>query len=452
MGTLADGAAGQTAPAAAVDVAPLRLPAFRRYLLANVVSATGSAMAPLALAYAVLDAGGGAVSLGVVLTTSTVPAIVFALAGGVLADRLSRSRLLFVGNVLAGVAQAVLTGLVATRHAGTGAIAACGFASGVAAAFIAPAAQGAVPQLVAPGRLQEANALVRLPGNGVRVLGPVLGGVLVAAAGPAWALGWDAVSFLVAALLLLGLRLDAPSATTPSAATEPSAPAVPDPSSKTPPARSTPLSDLRTGWAAFRSRTWLWTYTVAGTVVVAAWLAGYQLLGPVVAAQRYGGARAWGLVQGAFALGLLTGTLVCLRYRPRRQIAVAVLGSAGLALPPAAMGLGLPLAWVLSGAVVAGVGLDVAVVAWTTALQWHVPRGELGRMSSFNAIGERLAVPLGYLIAALAAQTWGTSTVLLACAGVVLAATVLNLSVPDMHRTDRTAREDAAGGAGVRPR
>ncbi|MFD9601202.1 MFS transporter [Streptomyces sp. NPDC059970] len=392
---------------------PLRVAAFRRFVLANLISATGSAMAPLALAYAVIGQGGGAGSLGVVLATNSVPTIAFTVAGGVLADRLSRSRILFLSNALSAAAQGVLAVLVATHQATTASIAACGFASGVAVAFTAPAAVGVVGQLVAAEHLQQANALVRLPNNAVKVLGPVVGGLIVAVGGPAWALSWDALTFLVAALLLLGLRLGAP-------VTKDSA-----------------LADLRAGWSGFRSRTWLWTYTAAGTVVVAAWLAGFQLLGPVVAAEHYSGARSWGLVQGAFAFGLLAGTVMCLRWKPHRLLAVAVVTGSGLCLPLAALGMGLALPWVLLGAVLAGVGLDVAIVAWSTALQQHVPQEELGRMSSFNGVGERIAIPLGYLVTALAAHAWADRTVLLVCAGAIVATTVLNLCVRDVYRVNR---------------
>ncbi|GAA1299723.1 MFS transporter [Streptomyces sanglieri] len=402
-----------TVEAPATSPTPLRVPAFRRFALASLVSATGSAMAPLALAYAVIGQGGGAGSLGVVLATNSVPTIVFTIAGGVLADRLSRSRILFLSNLLAAAAQGVLATLVATGHATTASIAGCGFVSGIATAFTAPAATGVVAQIVAAEHLQRANALLRLPSNAVKVLGPVAGGVIVAVGGPAWALSWDALSFLVAALLLLGLRLSAPVTT------------------------SSALADLRAGWSGFRSRTWLWTYTAAGTVVVAAWLAGFQLLGPVVAAERYSGARSWGLVQGAFAFGLLAGTVVCLRWKPYRLLAVAVVTGAGLCLPPAALGLGLPLPWVLLGAVLAGVGLDITIVAWNTALQQHVPQEEMGRMSSSNGVGERLAIPLGYLITALAVHAWADRTVLLVCAAVIVAATLLNLCVRDVYRVNR---------------
>ncbi|MGJ7874878.1 MFS transporter [Streptomyces rochei] len=396
----------------------LRIATFRRFAAANLISATGSAMAPLALAYAVIEQGGGAGSLGVVLATNTVPTIVFLLAGGLFADRLSRSLLLFAGNLLAAGAQGALAVTVATGHATTVSIAACGFVSGTAASFVVPAAQGAVAQIVPAQHLQQANALLRLPGNAVKVLGPVVGGALVAAGGAAWALAWDAVTFAVAAVLLLGLRLDAPLV-----------------------APGGVLSDLRAGWAGFWSRTWLWTYTAVGTVLVAAWLAGFQLLGPLVAAEQYAGARDWGLIQAAFTCGLLVGTLVCLRWKPYRLLTVAVVAAGALALPLAAMACTVPLPLVLSATALAGVGLDVAIVAWATAFQQRVPQAEQGRMSAFNGVGERLAIPMGYLIAALAAHSWSSQAVLLACAGMIAAATVLNLCVPDVYRINRLTEQ-----------
>ncbi|CAM5657627.1 MFS transporter [Streptomyces sp. KS_5] len=404
------------APLPTGRTALLRTVAFRRFMTASLVSATGSAMAPLALAYAVIGEGGGAGDLGVVLATNTVPTIVFLVMGGVLADRMSRSRMLFLGNLLAAAAQGSLAVIVALGHATTTSVAVCGFVSGTAVAFTVPANQGAVAQIVPAEQLQQANAVLRLPGNAVKVLGPAVGGVVVAVSGPAWALAWDALTFAVAAVLLLGLRLDAPVTVTSA------------------------LTDLREGWAGFRSRTWLWTYTAAGSVLVAAWLAGFQLLGPVVAAQRYAGARDWGLVQGAFAAGLLAGTLVCLRWRPYRLLAVAVAGGAPLAAPLLAMGWGLPLPWVLLATLLAGIGLDVAIVAWATAFQQHVPQGELGRLGAFNSVGERLAIPLGYLLTALAAGLWDNRTVLVACAGLVVAAVVLNLCVRDVYRINATGK------------
>jgi MFS family permease len=141
-------------------------------------------------------------------------------------------------------------------------------------------------------------------------------------------------------------------------------------------------------------------------------------------------------VQGAFAAGLLAGTVVCLRWRPYRLLAVAVVACLPMAVPLLVMGWGLPLYWLLPATFLAGVGLDVAIVAWNTAFQQHVPERELGRLSAFNNVGERLAIPLGYLLTALAAGVWDNQAVLVACAGLVVAAGVLNLCVPDVHRVN----------------
>ncbi|MFF8916512.1 hypothetical protein ACF08M_25085 [Streptomyces sp. NPDC015032] len=58
-------------------------------------------------------------------------------------------------------------------------------------------------------------------------------------------------------------------------------------------------------------------------------------------------------------------------------------------------------------------------------------------MSSFNGVGERVAIPLGYLVTALAAHAWATRTVLLVCAGAIVATTALNLCVRDVYRVNR---------------
>ncbi|MYW07421.1 MFS transporter, partial [Streptomyces sp. SID2563] len=157
----------------------------------------------------------------------------------------------------------------------------------------------------------------------------------------------------------------------------------------------------------------------------------------LVADRDYAGAGSWGLVQGAFAAGLLAGTFVCLLWKPQRLVLVCVVTSSGLFLPLAAMGLGLPLLWVLGAAAVAGAGMDVAIVAWSTAMQQQVPDEELGRLNAFNSLGEQIAIPLGYLVVAAASAYWTSGHILLVCSAVILAAGVANACVRDVRRIRR---------------
>ncbi|MFD0391961.1 MFS transporter [Streptomyces nogalater] len=348
-------------------------------------------MAPLALAYSVIQQGGGAGSLGLVLATNTVPTIVFLLMGGLFADRLSRSRLLFAGNLLAAGAQGAMAVSVATGHATTASIA-CGFVSGTAVSFIVPSTQGAVAQIVPEEHLQQANALLRLPSNAVRVLGPVAGGVVVAASGAAWALAWDAFTFAVAAVLLLGLRLEAPPATPAGV-----------------------LADLRAGWTSFGPAPGCGPIPPPSTVLVAAWLAGFQLLGPLVAARQYAGARDWGLIQAAFASGLLAGTLICLRWKPYRLLTVAVITAGALALPLAAMACSVSPPH--PGGRLAG---RYRTRRLDRRLEHRVPTAcTPGRTGPHECVQRRRGTPrhpLGYLITALAAHSWSIQAVLLGCA------------------------------------
>ncbi|MEU1026741.1 MFS transporter, partial [Streptomyces sp. NPDC005904] len=108
-----------------------------------------------------------------------------------------------------------------------------------------------------------------------------------------------------------------------------------------------------------------------------------------------------------------------------------------LSLPLVALAAGLAPPWLLLCAALAGVCLDVAGVTWVTAFQQQVPDDELGRMSAFNQVGERLAVPVGYLVVALFSHAFSDRSVLVVCAAIIVAATALNLCVRDIHRVRR---------------
>lgn len=302
-------------------VAPLGVRQFRLHFAARLLSWTGSAVAPIALAFATLHLGGGARSLGLVLAAGMGPQIVLLLVGGVVADRWSRARVMVWTNVVSAVAEGLAALLLWFGSATVWHLVVMSAVCGAASAFFTPAAAGVVVEVVPKPWRHSANALLKIGQNTVKVAGPALGGVLVAAVGPAWVIGWDAATFAAAAFLCSRIDLNTARVKV----------------------RIGFLADLREGWVDFRSRRWLWVMVVQASVVVPVWLVGYQLLGPVYGLEVLGGAAPWGWVVSGFTAGLVAGAALALLWKPRLVGVVVCLGTGSLGLPLAAMAATAPL-------------------------------------------------------------------------------------------------------------
>ena len=133
-------------------------------------------MAPIALAFAVLDLTGSRTDLGLVLAARTVPQIVFILVGGIWADRLPRHKVMVASSLASGATQGAVAVLLLSGHAQVWHLAAFGALNGMSSAFFFPASAGIVPQTVPDDQIQQANAVLRLALNSTAVIGAALGG------------------------------------------------------------------------------------------------------------------------------------------------------------------------------------------------------------------------------------------------------------------------------------
>lgn len=168
----------------------LRNAGFVRLALARIISVLGNGFARIALAFAVLSLPGGSPGeLSLVVACQAVPQLVLVLVGGVIADRVSRSALMAVSDVLGALSYGGLAAMVLSGHAPVAALCALAVTAGTATALFAPAMDGVIPQLVPSEVLQRANGLLRVGTNTSLLLGLALSGVTVAWAGAGWALG-----------------------------------------------------------------------------------------------------------------------------------------------------------------------------------------------------------------------------------------------------------------------
>lgn len=397
----------------------LRQRRFAWYFTARSVSTAGSAMAPVALAFAVLHLTDSAGALAQVLAARTVALVVFLLVGGVMSDRMSRTTVMQASHALTAVTQGAAAALIITGHAQLWMIIGIEAVNGAVSAFTMPAMMGLVPLVVDRSRLQQANALLSFSRNGLTIIGPAVAGVLVVTVGPGWALAADALTYVLAILCLARVRL-------PARAAEEPAP------------RSSMLGDLREGWTEFVSRTWLWLLVVAFGVLNAIGVGVIGVIGPLVAVRTPAlGAAGWGFSLSAEAVGTVVTTLAMLRLSFRYPLRIGMIAIAALAAPMLMLGIDPVTVPLMAAMFVSGLGMEVFGVGWNTALHEHIPEAVLSRVSSYDALGSFVAMPIGTLLyGALATQfPLGPLLVVSGTLYVVIAlATLASRSVRDLER------------------
>ena len=385
-------------------VAPLREAPFRALVTGRSLAHFGNAVAPFALAFAVVDLTGSAVDLGLVVGARSLANVLLLLFGGMLADRLPRSVILQGTETAAALTQAAVAASVLCGFTSIPLLAGLGFVNGAVSAISLPAAAALTPSTVPGALLTQANALVRLLSNTGRIAGAGLAGVLVAFAGSGWALAGNALLFLAAALAYRRIRL-------------PRGERVPG---------SRPLAELAEGWREFRARAWVWLVVLQFMIVNAVTAGALLVIGPLVADGTFG-RTGWGFALAMQTAGSLLGGVLAAHWQPRRMLFTGVAVVMAAALPMLALGQTPYLLPLLAAMFLSGVALEQFSVAWDVSLQENIPPDKLARVYSYDMLGSFVAMPLGQVTAGPLAEHAGRSATLFGGAALVVVATALVL-------------------------
>jgi MFS family permease len=390
----------------------LRIRDFRRVFLSQAVSTVGDFFVPIAIAFAVLDLTGSASDLGLVLFARILGQVITFLAGGVWADRFGRQQLMIVSNVVRFFSQSLLGLLLVSGHAEIWMLVALQLAHGAATGLFRPAASGLPPQLVPPEQLQAANGLMFVTVSVGGIVGPAIGGILVATVGAGWALLADGVTFAIATVLLARIR----------------------PLGHVPAPRESFWRELARGWREVRSRTWLWASIVDFAAFQMIYLATMMVLGPLVAKQSLGGAGAWAAILVGFSVGNLVGNLWAMRLRPHRPLvfswALILLSGPSLVL----LAFTAPTWAITLTEVASGLSIGVAGTLWETTLQRNIPPEALSRVASYDWMGSTVLRPLGLVVVGPIAAAIGVEETLLGAFVLTMVSSLSLLLVPDMWR------------------
>jgi MFS family permease len=376
---------------------------YRLFFSGQFVSITGTWMQNIAMAWLVLDLTGSPVAVGVLALCQFLPFSVFGLFAGVIADRLDPRRLVIATQAATMMLASVLAALTLLGNITTWQVYVLAALRGTVLVFDAPARQALTYQMVGPGELPNAVALNSSLFNGARVVGPAMGGVVVAIFGPGLCFAINAVSFLAVLGSLLAMRVHE-------------------------------LVSLERGarprifagtWEALRyaQRNRRVRLVLLLVLVVSTFAFNFNVLLPVMAKSTLGaGPEVFGILSASFGAGALAGALLSATIA-RASLRLLLLGMVGFGL--AELLLAPAQSVVFAAVLLFATGLCFTL--WTSnanaSLQLGAPDSIRGRVLGLYFYAFLGAQPLGGLFAGWLADSGGTELAFAVGGAITLAAT-----------------------------
>jgi len=353
---------------------------FRKLWVATTLSLFGDFFSYIAMAWLVLQLTGSSLALGSVLVVQALPRAVLMVVGGALADRIS-PRLTMLGSMgLRALVVAPLAVLVLAGRVQMWEVYAIGVVFGVVDAFYMPARSSILPRVVADHELEPGNAVLNVTAQTSVILGPVLGGVIVAVLGLGWAFAGDAACFAIGFLFILWL---------PAAARRAPGETHPDGG-----LRGQIAAGFRYAWADVGIRVTLIVIAVVDFAANGALGVGL----PTLAHGRFAaGAAGLGILFGAWGVGATAGALGAGFVPPPKRfgwLIVALCLWLGLGIT----GVGLVPSLVPAAVLMAFSGVSTGVVN-TYAVSWLQRRTDpamQGRVMSLVMLASMGLTPLAY--------------------------------------------------------
>jgi DHA3 family tetracycline resistance protein-like MFS transporter len=380
------------------------------------VSSLGDGIFTIALAIVTLEVDHHPSGIALVFAARAVPSVLLSLVGGVVVDRVSRRRAMLTSDVVRGVAVGIIGLLLARGELHLWELIVMAAIFGAADSFFYPASTAIMPELLEPDLLVSGNALSQMSSQLTQgLLGPAVGGIVVAAIGTAWSFGFDAASFLVSAVSLSLMRPHAMEKST----------------------ENSPLEDAREGLRYVVTRPWLFYSIIGAGLANFFGMAPLSVLLPLFVRQTlHASPFSFGMVFAAGgAAGIIASLIVARMGTLKNQVSVLWIayGVSGVAIASLTFSPNVAVTIVITAI---EVGLMIyGDVLFFAMLQRLVPQEFLGRVSSLVFLFAFSLGPLGILFGGVAASAIGTRHALLLCgliSGLICFAVLLVPGVRDL--------------------
>ena len=407
-------------------LSPLRHRDFRLLWAGMTVSLLGDGIFLVAMAWQAYDLWNAPAALSILGIGMTVPTIAFLLPAGILSDRLDRRLVMLWADIGRAFVIGTLAVLALTDLLTFWQLVVVVAFYGVGTAFFTPAFEAVVPDVVPAGDLPAANSLDQFVRPiALRLVGPALGGVMVAGFGAGTAFAFDAVSFAASTLAIWSIH---------------------PPRHERSPESESPVAAMKEGLRFVARRVWLWGTLLSAAIAYLAFLGPAEVLLPyVIKNELHGSAGDLGLVFAAGGVGAV-GAAVFMGQRGHPRKDVTIMYATWTLATLAVAGYGLATAsWQLMIACLLFNALETAgTIVWATIKQRHVPASMLGRVSSLDWLISIGLLPLSFALTAPVTALIGARATLVGAAAIGGAFTLGALFLPGMRAIEGVAgRSDA---------
>ena len=381
-------------------------------LLANV----GATAFPIALAVTILDTGGDATSLGLILAARVLSGVLLAPVGGVWADRLPRKYVMIGADIFRAFLALILV-FVAAPSIPLFVIAILVFIMGAGDAFGAPAAAAIMPTILPTEKLPAGNVARGIGVKLASIVGPGIGGLSVIAIGGRLTFAVTTIFFAVGAYLLFPIvepkyvkNVDAPKF----------------------------LVDLKEGLKTVWSMPWVAAVIAMASIQLMVVLGAEQVLLPIISRREFGTDTVFAASAALFSIGAVISALLAMRYQAKHPglVSISVWGI----LVVATLVLAFPISptFVMVGYLIAGLSVGPWDAYWVTAIQREIPQELQGRVFSIDHMGSVGLLPLGMALVGPAVNLVGEKELLIGasifhvvvCIAVLFVPGVIDLKMP----------------------
>jgi MFS family permease len=395
---------------------------YRNFFISGLIFVIGSSAFPIALAVSVLDNGGDATDLGLILAARLLSGTLLMLIGGVWADRLPRKWIMIGADSFRGVIALSLV-IVSANDLPLWAIGLLVFLMGAGDAFGQPAGTAIVPSLLPDHLLPVGNVAKGIVGKIGTIVGPGVGGIAVATIGADLTFAVIAAFFLVGTSLLFKLK------------EAPRQEILED--------KPTFLFELREGFKLVWEIKWIAASIIMATFQLMVIVAAETVLLPVIGRREFGTDSVFAISAAAFSLGGVISAVIAIKIKTSKPGLVAISMWSLFAFAPLALAFPITPQFVILGYFIAGLSIGGWEAYWVTAVQREVPQDMQGRVFSIDAVGSGGMMPIGMALVGPSVALFGEKPFLLGAIVFHIVICYLVLLVPGVKEMRHPGRRES---------